>query len=374
MAYREPAPPTARPESPELDDYERKLLRSARRKKIIVSAIIATMAVLGLGSCLAPCATEIVGSALRNRTTKLTDAEAKQVRELLDPIEANTKKSQPAFDAIWPKLRAGELGPRRDLGACGTYVPGPHITTKDDSTSLKDSSQGVGWTFIDLTPAPARSPLADLPMPQGSMALNNAGTERHVFAAKPLRTAPGDKAPTLDSTTTGLGVARWRAEAAAGIRHDDHAAFLERVKSFADGALPVDVVVFVDLWENPRFSDAPPPPLPKDELEDFNRPSLPTRMFESGLAIARAFAWDSEKQRIVCASQALARSSPNVTFQSRDLAPLQQDLVLQLERGLQRSFVAAGAAPPRIERPPPVAPEPSDAGSTTAGSPKRPRR
>jgi hypothetical protein len=371
MAYREPAQPPARPESPELDDYERKLLRSARRKKILVSAVITTMAVLGLGTCLAPCATEIVGSAWRERTTKLTDAEAKQVRELLDPIEANTKKSPPAFDAIWRQLRAGELGPRRDLGACDAYVPGPHIKTKDDSTSLEDSSQGVGWTFIDLTPASARSPLASLPMPQGSMALNNAGTERHVFAAKPLRTAPGDKAPTLDSTTTGLDVAKWRAEAAAGIRHDDHAAFLERVKSFAGGALLVDVVVFVDLWENPKFSDAPPP---KDETEDFNRPSLPTRAFEGGFAIGRAFAWDPEKQRLVCASQALARNSPNITFRSRDLAPLQQDLVLQLERGLQRSFVAVGAAPPRLERPPPVAPEPSDAGSPDAGPPKRPRR
>ncbi len=362
MAYRDPAPPPVSQESAELAAYEAQLRRSARRKKIVFGLVVGGMGVLGFGSCLGPVAVTVASEVWNGRKTKLTAAEAKEVKDRLDPLEADAKKSQAAFDALWPKLRAGEIGARRDLGACLADVPGPNIEHEDSSTSLQNSSEGEGWTFVDVSPSAAKSPLEGLKMPQGSMALNNTGTgDRFVFAGRPLRTASGAKAPTLDSTTTGLQVASWRAEAAEPIRHDAHASFLDRVKSFAGDGLPLDVVVFVDLWEDPKFSDAPAP-TPKDDLEALEKGSLPTRMFEGGLAIARAFAWDPQQQKIVCASQALAESSEDIRIRSDDIAPLRQDLVLQLEKSLVRSFVAVGDAPPRIARPAPRD-EQADAGA-----------
>ena len=109
----------------------------------------------------------------------------------------------------------------------------------------------------------------------------------------------------------------------------------------------IDVVVFVDLWDNPRFTNETPSS--REDLERLERGALPSRSFHGGVAIARAFAWSAAKREIVCASQDVARNSSDITFRSSDISPLQQDLVLQLERSLQRSFVAVGDAPPRLD-------------------------
>jgi hypothetical protein len=245
-------------------------------------------------------------------------------------------------------------------------VPGPKIRHKDERVSIDDSSQGSSWTFVDLTPAPLRSPIATLSMPQGSVALNNtANGDRYVLPDRPLRTAPVDKAPTLDSTTIGLGVAKLREEAATPMRHDGHRGFVYHVETFAKDALPIDVVVFLDSWESPSLSDAPPP-APKDDLEAFTQGSRPTKMFHSGFAIARAFAWSPTKQELLCSSAAFAENSPGISARSNDVAPLEQDLVLQLEKNLEQSFVAVGDAPPRIEPPPPAPAEPSAAPAESA--------
>jgi hypothetical protein len=371
MAYR--APPPAPPPSPhaaELDAYEGQLRRRARRSKVIFGLVVGLMGVAGLGTCMGPIVVEVGQSAWRSQKTKLTKEEVARVDAQLAPIEAEAKKSQEAFDAIWPKLRSGAIGARKDLGRCTVDVPGPNIRRKEESTSLQDSAQGVGWTFVDLTPPTARSPIEGLRMPQGSIALNNTGTDRYTLSPRPLRTAPPDRAPTLDSTARGARAAELRAEASAPMRRDSHGAFLYQVKSFVAEREPVDVVVFLDFWADPRFSDARP--TAEENLRAAPRGGRPTRLFDPGLAVARAFAWSPAKQEIVCASQALGQSSPDITFRSSDIAPLQQDLVLQLERELDRSFVAVGDAPPRIDVPPRAA-EPTDAGAADA-APKKPAR
>lgn len=356
MPYREQSSQPVSPESAELAAYEEQLRRQAKRKQVVFGLVLGGLAVVGVGSCLGPVGVSIAQEAWRRRKTKLSSEEGARVNALLGPIEANAEKSQAAFEAIWPKIRGREIGARGDLGRCRVGVPGPRLRTKDDSRSLEDSAQAHGWTFIDLTPPDARSPIETLQMPKGSIALNNTGTgDRFVLPGRPLKTAPPDKAPTLTSTAMRARAAELRAESTDGIRAEQHEEFLERVERFADSAMGIDVVVFLDAWEDPRLSNevAPAPTPPKDDLEAFARPApRPKQLFESGFAVARAIAWDPAKQEVACASQAMAFSSEHVTFRGRDVAPLQQDLVLELQAALQRSFVAVGEAPPKIERPP----------------------
>lgn len=374
--YRAPAPPPPRPQvGPEVDEYEGQLRRRAKRKKVIGGLVLGLLLAIGLGSCFGPIGYSIGSEAWRTRKTKLTAEEQKRVSELLDPMEANAKKSQAAFEAVWPRIRGSEIGARRDLGPCRVSVPGPTLRTKDASRSLADSSQAYGWTFIDLTPG--GGPLGKLKMPQGSIALNNTNpNDRYVLPEHPLKTAPADKAPILASTGEGPRAAELRQEAATGIRADGHKEYMRRVEAFAEDGLGIDVIVFVDLWEDPKLSSerAPPPPPPKDDYEAFAKPApKPTVLFDAGYAIAHAVAWNPEKQEVACASQALALSSEHITFRSNDLAPLQQDLVLELERALQRNFVAVGDAPPKLERPPPSTP--TDAGAPEdAGPPKKAKK
>ena len=334
MPYREGAPPPPDPVLRELDAYEQQLLRTGRRTRLVFALVVGGTALLGIGSCVGPPTYDATTTAWRQRKTKLTTQEASEIGAVLDAVEADAKKSQAAFDAVWPRLRDHELGPRRDLGTCRVTVPGPTIERKDSSTSLKDSSQSEYWTFVDLTRGSARSPLERLKMP-----------------GQPLRTAPGDNPPTLRSTTAALAVAEYRKRAAAPVQHDGHLELLRQVTSFAASIRTVDVVVFVDAWKNPKFSDETPSD--RKDLAALERGALPTRTFEGGLAIARAFAWSAAKREIVCASQNVARNSSDITFRSSDISPLQQDLVLQLERSLHRSFVAVGDAPPRLDRPEP---------------------
>ena len=102
-------------------------------------------------------------------------------------------------------------------------------------------------------------------------------------------------------------------------------------------------------------------------------------MFETGFAIAHAIAWNPEKQEVACAAQAVALSSEHITFKSNNLEPLQQDLVLELERALNRNFVAVGDAPPKLERPSLPSPAPSPSAEADTGAPptkksKKPKR
>jgi hypothetical protein len=375
--YRHPAPPNTPQVPPEVLEYEQQLIRRARRKKIIGGLVIGLLLTVGLGSCFGPIGVSIASDAWHSRKTKLTPDEQRRVAELLDPIEANARKSQAAFEAVWPRIRGSEIGARRDLGGCKVDVPGPTLRTKDASRSLADSSQASGWTFIDLTPPDRRSPIEHLKMPSGSIALGNyAGADRYELPPRPLKSAAPEKAPQLESTAIGPRAAELRAESAKGIRADSHAEYMRRVATFAEDGLGIDVVVFLDLWEDPKMTSemAPMPPPPRDDYEAFTRPApKPTRIFESGFAIAHAIAWNPEKQEVACASQALALSSEHITFKSNDLAPLQQDLVLELERALNRNFVAVGDAPPKLERPALTAAV-EDAGAPDAGAPKKPKK
>ena len=375
--YRQPAPPNTPQLPQDVLDYEKQLVRRAKRKKIIMGVLVALMLSIGLGGCFGPVGYELALDAWRSRKTKLTAEEQKRVAELLDPIEANAKKSQAAFEVVWPRIRNSEIGARRDLGRCQVDVPGPSLKTKDDSRSLADSAQAYGWTFVDLTPADHRSPIERLKMPAGSIALGNyPGSERYVMPDRPLKTAPPDKAPILASTAMGPKAAELRAESAKGIRADSHAEYMRRVRAFAEDGLGIDVVVFLDLWDDPKMtSEIKQPELPKDDYEAFAKPTpKPTRIFETGIAIAHAIAWNPEKQEVACASQALALSSEHITFRSNNLTPLQQDLVLELERSLDRSFVAVGEAPPKLERPAPAT-STEDAGAPDAGAPaKKPKK
>ena len=155
----------------------------------------------------------------------------------------------------------------------------------------------------------------------------------------------------LRSTSAALNVEEYRKQAAAPVQHDRHAELLRDVKQFAARVRTIDVVVFVDLWDNPKFTNESTSD--RKDLAALERGALPSRTFEGGVAIARAFAWSSAKREIVCASQNVARNSSDITFRSSDVGPLHQDLVLQLEKSLQRSFVPVGDAPPRLDRPAP---------------------
>ena len=153
-------------------------------------------------------------------------------------------------------------------------MPGPDLRKKDESRSLTESSGAYGWTFIDVTPADARSPLATLKMPRGSIALSNSGYGApFVLPAARLNTAPPDRTPTLASTSLVERVTQLREEART-LRANDHKNYLERVNAFTEEGMGIDVI-----------------------------------------------------------------------------ERLQQDLVLELERELDRSFVAVGDAPPKLEPP-----------------------
>lgn len=376
--YRQPVPPSTPPQvGQDVLDYEQQLIRRARRKKIIGGAVITLLLTIGLGGCFGPIGCELAKDAWHSRKTKLTPEEQKRVAALLDPIEANAKKSQAAFDAVWPRIRGNAIGARHDLGPCRVNVPGPSLKTKDESRSLADSSQAYGWTFVDLTPADRRSPIETLKMPAGSIALGNyPGSDRFVLPDRPLRTAPPDRAPMLSSTAMGPKAAELRAESAKGIRADSHADYMRRVTAFAEDGLGIDVVVFLDMWIDPHMtSEVKQPELPKDDYETFAKPTpKASRIFDTGYAFAHAIAWSPEKQEIACASQALAMNSAHVTFRSNNLTPLQQDLVLELERALDRSFVAAGEGPPPPLDRPPVPAAAEDAGAPDAGPVKKPKK
>jgi hypothetical protein len=361
MSYREPQRPQVPPEvaqaQAELVAMEAQMMKAARRKRTIFALAVTGVCVVCLGTCVGPLGYGIARDAWDDRKTKLTKDEQKQVETKLSAIEANVKKSQEAFEAAWPKIRSNEIGARADLGRCGVYVPGPSLETKDDSLSLGDSSASSGWTFVDLTPADKRSPIGTLKMPRGSIPTSNGyNSERFVLPPSPLRTAQPEKAPILDARGDADRAAELRKESLAPIRHDLHGDFLQRVDEFVNRTLPVEVIVFLDVWEDPGFTAEVAKPEPKrnqrDEAWGFQpKDALPVRVFKSGIAIARAFAWDPSKQTVACASQGLAINSEDITFRSSDISPLQQDLVLQLERRLQKSFVAVGTAPPKIERP-----------------------
>lgn len=364
MPYRQPEPPPVSPELAELDDYERELRRRDKRKRMVVAFVIGGMALVGTGSCVGPVAITIASDVWHARKTKLTSEEQQHVTALLDPIEQSARKSQAAFEAIWPKVRDSEVGARKDLGVCRVRVPGPRLKTKDESRALDDSANAYGWIYVDRTPPEQRSPIGALKMPRGSIALNNTGAgDRFVLPHSPLNIASPDKAPALQSTASGAHAAKLRAEAADGIRADSHRDYVRNVDAFASDALTVDVIVFLDAWKDPKMTNemSPEPPPPKDDLDTFVHPARPrSQLFESGYAIAHAVAWDPTKQQVVCASQAIAVNSEHLNFKvtapADDLPALRQDLILELEAALQRSFVAAGDSPPKLERPARLAP------------------
>ncbi len=354
VSYRDSRQQQTSAELAELSAYEAQLHRQTRRKKIVMWSVFGVLLTVGLGSCFGPIIGAIAEEEWRNRKVPLTSAEQKKVDDTLSTVEANAKKSQAAFAAIWPRIRDREIGARADLGRCNASVPGPDLRKKDQSRSLEESSGAYGWTFIDVTPAEARSPLATLKIPRGSLALNNSGYgDRFVLPPAPLRTAPSDRTPTLASMSLVDDVARLRAEAKA-LRAIDHKNYLERMNAFAADGMGIDVIVFVDFWADPKMTHevAPPPPPPKDDLEAFTHPTpRPAMLFDPGFAVAHAVAWDPATQKVVCASQAVAMSSEHISYRSDQLEPLQQDLVLELERELGRSFVGVGDAPPKLEPP-----------------------
>lgn len=364
MSYREPRQQQSSAELAELSAYEAQLIKRSKRTKVIMSTVLVLMLTVGLGSCLGPIAWTIGEEEWRNRKVALTTAEQKQVDDSLAPIQASTNKSQAAFAAIWPKIRNHEIGARKDLGRCTVNVPGPALRRKDEGRSLEDSRGAYGWTFIDVTPADSRSPIAALKMPRGSIALNNAGTgDLYVLPPVPLKTASADSVPILASTSLSEDVTRLREEART-LRANDHQNYLDRVRSFAADGMGIDVIVFLDFWQDPKMTSemAPAPPPPKDDLEAFTRKTVrPARLFDPGFAVAHAVAWDPASQKVVCAAQAVAMSSEHITFRSNQLEPLQQDLVLELEHELQRSFVAVGDAPPKLA--PPVPSNRQDGGA-----------
>ena len=373
MSYRDSPPQRGSAELAELDAYEAQLRRSARRKKIVMWSVFGVMLTVGLGSCFGPLTIAIGQEAWRTRTVKLTRAEQNEVEDALAPLEANAKKSQVAFEALWPKIRNREIGAREDLGHCTVRVPGPDLEERDETRSLEDSAGASGWTFIDVTPKDARSPLATLNMPRGSLNLNNSGTgERFVMPAARLNIAPGDKAPTLASNSVLEDASRLR-EQGKTLHSDGHEEYLRRVHALADEGLGIDVIVFVDRWEDPKMTTEMAP-TPDHDPDDFAHPTpRPARLFESGFAVAHAIAWDPDHQKIACAAQALGMSSEHITFRSDQLEPLQQDLVLELEHALQRSFVAVGDAPPALETPSPTpsatpTPTPTPSGQVTGTS------
>jgi hypothetical protein len=355
MAYRQSPPQQSSAEHAELDAYEAQLIRRSKRTKTFMAVFLTLLLIIGLGSCFGPIGAAIAEDAWDNRHVSLTAAEQKQVDDALGPVESSAKKSQAAFDAIWPKIKNREIGARKDLGRCTASVPGPVIENKESSRSLEDSAGAYGWTFIDVTPSDARSPIGTLKMPRGSFALNNTGYgDRYVLPPAQLKTASPEKAPILASTSTADRAASLREEVKT-VRAKSKNELLLRVNHFGDEGMGIDVVVFLDFWQDPKmtYEMAPTPPPPKDDdPEAWTRPTpRPARLFDAGFAGAHAVAWDPSKQQVVCASQAVAMSSEHITFRSDQLEPLQQDLVLELERALQRAFVAAGDAPPELERP-----------------------
>lgn len=264
MTYRAPTPPPTPPENAEIAAYEAQLVRRVKRKRLITALVIGGLAIVGLGSCVGPLGVTLAQEAWSRRRTKLAPEEQRRVQNLLGPIEESAKKSQAAFEALWPKIRDSEIGARSDLGPCRVNVPGPRLRTKEESRSLEDSAEAYGWTFVDLTPSEARSPIALLKMPQGSIALNNTGTgERFSLGDKPLRLATPDRAPLLASTSDGERATALREESEQGLRADQRESYLSRVTSFADHAMPIDVIVFLDAWEEPKLTSEvkePPPP------------------------------------------------------------------------------------------------------------------
>lgn len=375
--YRNPTPPPGPPVNPEFDEYEQRLKRSAKRKRIVIGLIIGSMLLFGVGTCFGPFVLAIGGAIYDGQKTKLTKDEAKHMSDVLDPAEAKAKKSQAAFEAAWPKIRSGEIGARRDLGGCKVDVPGPSIKSKSDdssSVSLGDSSDS-GWAFVDLAPPEAKSPLATLKMPSGSIRKNNVGTDTWQLPPQPLNLAAADKAPQLRSQHVLTQVDALRAEAKGGVERSNHKSFMFRVDDVPKYNFDIEVVVFVDDWVEPKF-DSGVKPSTTDDLEALEKGIHPVRTFQSGYAIARAFAWDPDALAVVCASQAVAMNSDDITFRSDDYTPLEQDLVLQLEHMLERNFVAVGDAPPKLTRPvfddaDAGAPAPVDAGAKKPKSPKR---
>jgi len=354
VSYRDSRQQQSSAEIKELDDYEAALRRRSRRGNIIKWSVFGVLLAVGLGSCFGPIVVGIGQEEWRNRKVPLASAEQKQVDDTLTTIEANARKSQSSFQDMWPKIKGREIGARKDLGRCTVQVPAPELRRKDEGRSLEDSSMAYGWTFIDVTPADAKSPINTLKMPRGSVALNNSGYgDRYVLPPVGLKTAPPDRVPTLSSTLLTERVKELREESKK-LRASDQENYLDRVKAFGADGMGIDVIVFVDFWADPKMTNelAPTPPPPADDLEAFNTPTkLPARLFDPGFAVAHAIAWDPSTQKVACAAQAVAKSSEHITFRSDQLEPLQQDLVLELERELGRQWVAAGDAPPTLEAP-----------------------